>query len=359
MAGPQDTDGSRKETDRTLRAERDRSDDELLTRVHALAEDSEAIIDRARDRARQVLELVREREDRRMVAHGATAEQREDVNTERRLEDVALAEERATADAHWLDEYERRRLAVIQLLAHERGLTDQMLAAERRIVDRSLSAREDVLGHVAHDLRNIVQTIIVNASVILIAPTLEATQTPAAAIQRATAQMNQLLEELIDVSILEAGHQRLDTDPVNLSDLVQDAVAIHEAVAADRGLHLIARAPATLIARIDGRRILRVLANLIGNALKFTPAGGTVEIQLDRVGDECELVVRDDGIGIPEDQRQAIFERFRQFGGAPRLAGVGLGLYIARLIVEAHGGRIWAESPPSAGASFHVRLPLA
>lgn len=360
MASPRDTDKSRTLTDHNLRAERERSDHELLVRSNALAEDSEQVIEGARERARLVLELAREREDQHLVDIGATPDVRETVARERRTEDTALAAERTVADAQRLDERERRRSAMIQLLAFERGATDRTLAAERREADNNIGAREDLLAIVAHDLRNMLNTIMVNTSLIVMARELQATTAPAARAQRVGAQMTQLLEDLLDFSSFEAGKLTLANADVDLVQLASDAIAIQAEVAKAHDLALTLQADVpTLIARGDARRLTRLLMNLIGNALKYTPAGGRVDVVVSRTDAECEVAVADTGIGIPADQLESIFERFQQVGMAPqRASGVGLGLYIARLIADAHGGRIWAESEASAGSTFRVRLPI-
>lgn len=352
---------SRTQTDRNLRAERERSDDELLARSTELAEDAEEVIERARERARRVLELARDREDGQLLASEASPDAREIVQQERRVADATLSAERATADAQRLDERERRRAAMIQLLAFERSATDRTLAAERQLADRSVTAREDLLGVVAHDLRNMLQTVVVNASAIVIAREAAKAVGAAALIQRVGAQMAQLLEDLLDFSSFEAGKLTLAMADVDLLAVVADAMAIHEEVAKALFIAFTMQADATsVLIRGDARRLTRLLMNVIGNAFKFTPADGSVRVSVSVIGTECEIAVSDSGVGIPHDQLQSIFERFQQVGTQPRRSsGVGLGLYIARLIAEAHGGRIWAESELSAGSTFRIRLPMA
>lgn len=141
MPSSNETDDSRLRTDDNLRTERQRSDEELEARSTALAENSDDVIARARERARKVLELARSREDDQLAAAGATAQLRDSVQEERTVADATLAAERATADADRLDERERRRIALLQLLAHERSATDETLTEERRRADQSVRAR--------------------------------------------------------------------------------------------------------------------------------------------------------------------------------------------------------------------------
>lgn len=360
MPSSKETDTSRTRTDQNLRTERDRTDDELLTRSDALAEDAEDVIERARESARKVLELARDREDRQLLTIGATANVRETVREQRSVADATLATERATADVERLDERERRRAAMLQLLAFERSATDITLVDERRLADRSMTAREDLLAVVAHDLRNMLSTVVMNASVIVIAQELRRVTGPAVHIQRAGAQMAQLLEDLLDFSSFEAGRLTLALADVDVVHVVADAVSIHEEVAKAHSLTLTMQAHVpSAIVRGDARRLTRLLMNVIGNALKFTPDDGRVDVTVSVHGSECEVAITDTGVGIPKDQLQSIFERFQQIGTEPRRSsGVGLGLYIARLIAEAHGGRIWAESEPPAGSTFRLRLPI-
>jgi signal transduction histidine kinase len=114
----------------------------------------------------------------------------------------------------------------------------------------------------------------------------------------------------------------------------------------------------SLLARFDHERIHQVLANLLSNAIKFTPEGGRVSIRVEPAEGEIRFSVTDTGPGIAEDELGRIFERFWQVVGGDK-RGLGLGLYISKCIIEAHGGRIWAESQPEAGSTFFFTLPGA
>ncbi|HUS33479.1 MAG TPA: HAMP domain-containing sensor histidine kinase [Kofleriaceae bacterium] len=334
-----------------------------MVRSKAVTEESDEVIERARQRARLVLDLAREREDHGLVRSGVAGGSRETVAQERRTEDAALAAERGVADAQRMDERERRRAAMIQLLTLERAATDRTLAAERTHADRSITAREDLLALVAHDLRNMLSTIMVNASVIVLATDLKTMRGPAVQVQRAGGQMAQLLEDLLDFSSFEAGKLSLASVDVDVVQVVRDAVEIHAEAAKVQKLELTLHADVPkMIVRGDGRRLTRLLMNLIGNALKFTPEDGRVDVHVAVVGDECEIAVTDNGVGIPKEELDSIFERFQRGGieERQRFSGVGLGLFIARLIADAHGGRVWAESGEAGtGSTFRVRLPIA
>jgi signal transduction histidine kinase len=139
--------------------------------------------------------------------------------------------------------------------------------------------------------------------------------------------------------------------------VVTEAVDTLQAQALANGVSLVAEIvlPSPLVA-FDPARMLQVLINLLGNALKFTPAGGKVVVRAERLGDELRVSVSDTGEGIPSDKLEAIFERFLQVTHDRR--GVGLGLYISKCIVQGHGGRIWAKSAIGEGSTFCFTLPI-
>lgn len=116
--------------------------------------------------------------------------------------------------------------------------------------------------------------------------------------------------------------------------------------------------PAEFKATFDLNRVHQVISNLIGNALKHTPHSGSISLSAAQVKNDIEITVRDTGSGIPPDQHTRIFEKFSQLGNDTR-QGLGLGLYIAKWIVEAHGGKIWTQTEPGGGATFKFTLPAA
>jgi signal transduction histidine kinase len=350
----------REQTDDSLKAERLRSDEELLVRSEALAEDAEALITKARERANLVLELARDREDAHLEHMAAAPNLLTVIEHERRTEDGALQTERATAESERIAERERRQLALLQLLALERESTDRTLETERSTTDQSLSAHVDMLAVVSHDLRNLLNVLVINAAAIVMSPDLATTVPLATAIQKAGGQMNILLEDLLDFSSMEAGKLVLKRASTDIVLLVRDAVAIHGPAAQANDIELeLSCAFDALVIEADPRRLTRVLINLLSNAIKFTPVRGRIVVQIMRFDDGVEIAVSDSGPGIPETELDAIFERYRQANPArDRASGVGLGLFIARAIVSAHGGRIWAENTTGGGAVFRVRLPV-
>jgi signal transduction histidine kinase len=139
---------------------------------------------------------------------------------------------------------------------------------------------------------------------------------------------------------------------------MEELAALFQPSASAQGITLeIASSQRSLPMQFDHDRMLQVLANLVANSLKFTPRGGTIRVEAERGKDELRCAVHDTGSGIPADMLEAIFQRFWQVRSNDR-RGVGLGLYITRCIVEAHRGRIWADSPEGVGSTLRFTLPI-
>lgn len=173
-------------------------------------------------------------------------------------------------------------------------------------------------------------------------------------------RLSRLVEELLDVTRLESDGLPVEPEETDLSGLAAEATASFRAQAAAEGIDLAAELPETAPARVDPDRIYQVLANLLSNALKFTEEGGRVRLEVVGDGDDVVVRVRDDGIGMPPERIDEIFEPFSQLDEAPEggASGRGLGLFISKGIVEAHGGSIDAASDgPGEGTTVTVRLP--
>ena len=150
---------------------------------------------------------------------------------------------------------------------------------------------------------------------------------------------------------------RINTSRIDAAAVISEAVETFRAAAAAKGIALDTEITGQPLRwNVDSARMLQVLANLLTNAIKFTPRGGAIRVHGERREGELHLSVTDTGVGIPPHLLESIFERFWQVGVNDR-RGLGLGLYISRSIVKAHGGRIWAESADGAGSTFVVTLP--
>jgi signal transduction histidine kinase len=180
-----------------------------------------------------------------------------------------------------------------------------------------------------------------------------------AIVQRAADRMNRLIQDLLEVKRIESGNLGLEKRPTDATSVVNEAVEILRPIATASSLRLESEvSPDLPPIRVDPSRIQQVLSNLVGNAIKFTPAGGEITLRATPGDHEACFVVADTGPGIPPDALPHIFGRFWQ-GKATDRRGIGLGLAIAKGIVEAHGGRIWVESQVGAGSSFFFTVPLA
>ena len=158
---------------------------------------------------------------------------------------------------------------------------------------------------------------------------------------------------------LEAGHLALSRGPEPVGRLIEEALRVLQPLAAERGQSLVGQAGEELPpVDVDRERVLQVLLNLVGNALKFSPEQGVVRVTAARQGQQVRVSVRDSGSGIAPEDLPHLFERFWQAKPTAHV-GSGLGLFIAKGLVEAHGGLIWVESLPGAGAVFHFTLPAA
>jgi two-component system phosphate regulon sensor histidine kinase PhoR len=172
--------------------------------------------------------------------------------------------------------------------------------------------------------------------------------------------MTQIVQELLELSRIESGRVPLRLIPTPVADVVLPPVERLQPQAERGGLTVVVDLPAGLPPVLaDVERVQQVVANLVHNAVKFTPSAGQVTLSAEPVGQEMVISVRDTGVGIPTDDLPRIFERFYKADRARSGGGTGLGLAIARHIVQAHGGRIWAESTEGRGSTFYFSLPLA
>ena len=346
----------RDQTDESLRAEREQADLALGDELAAIDETADAVINKARARADAVLAGARANTDRQTGRVNARASGI--VAKERSLEDQAVREERADAD----ESLRIERAEHVALLSAERSETDKDLSSERARSDAALATRDAFLGVVSHDLRNMLSGLIGFAGMISRDISrddhVDRILAHAKHIQRSGARMNRLIGDLVDVASIEAGVLAVAREPGDPTHVVAEAVAAFQPQAAAKNVLLTADIqPLPSLVTFDPARLLQVLTNLLSNAIKFTPANGKVAVRADRVGDEVVIAVSDTGVGIPNDQLEAVFARFVQVTKNDQ-RGVGLGLYISRSIVQGHGGRVWAESNIGVGSTFRVALPI-
>lgn len=222
---------------------------------------------------------------------------------------------------------------------------------------RAIEAREQVLKIVSHDLRNPLHTIAMSTELLLesMGPE-EPRKRQVTIIRRAGDRMNRLVKDLLDAAKLESGHLSIEPRAVDVRQLLKEADEMLRPLAAEKSLSLDVMVGDDLPSiDADSGRVLQVLSNLVGNAIKFTPPGGRIVIAARSVDSGIQLSVEDTGPGIPAEQLQQIFGAFWQADPGDR-RGIGLGLTISKAIVEAHGGRLWVESIVGSGTVFHFTL---
>jgi PAS domain S-box-containing protein len=228
-------------------------------------------------------------------------------------------------------------------------------------LQEAVQARDEVLAVVSHDLRNPVGTIGAASELLLEIPVSEAQRREhLSIIHRSAERMGRLIQDLLDVARIESGTFSVHRECVDLVRLALEALDELAAVARKADVQLLgpdARAD-PLIAEVDRYRILQVFSNLIGNAIKFTPAGGSVSIAVEHRNEDVWVCVSDTGPGIPAESRRHLFDRFWKGYRGDR-KGAGLGLAIVKGIATAHGGEVLVESEPGQGSRFSVRLPAS
>ena len=347
----------REQTDESLRAEREKADQTLEDGGSAIDETADAVIGRARSRADDVLAAARATMDRQSSASASGAVIPKILRIERMREDQALQEERANADEILREE----RAEHVAMLSREREETDKDLSHERELSDDALATRDEFLGIVSHDLRNMLNAMVGSAALIEKGASqkdlVDQVVTHARRIQRAGARMNRLIGDLVDLASIEAGVLTVTREVGDPATVAIEAVDTFHAQAAAAGVSLAAEiVPPPSLAAFDSARILQVLTNLLSNAIKFT-AHGKIVVRVEPCGDEIRVAVSDTGVGIASEKLEAVFVRFLQVTENDR-RGVGLGLYISKAIVQGHGGRIWAESTIGKGSTFSFTLPI-
>jgi signal transduction histidine kinase len=358
----------RDKTDASLRKER-ASADHVLAQRRVDIEDvanvnADAVVAEARDVADTVLAVARDQADQlKQAATQSIAQPQAAVIKERKRADETVREDRASADEILRIERAKEAIAFSKLLPLEREKTDRHLLIERARSDDALAHRDDFLGMVTHDLRDMLGGIVLSAESLTQIAEGNREETKILAetqrMQRYAARMNRLIGDLIDVASIDGGKFTVTAVPGDCHALIAEAADTFQSAASAKDISLQVKDDETsLPIEFDHERLLQVLANLITNSIKFTPSGGHIMLCSNREGNDQHFSVSDSGCGIPEEMLESIFERFWQVGKHDR-RGLGLGLYISSRIVEAHGGKIWAESRVREGTTVHFTLPIA
>ena len=352
-----DTEVRRADADEAMRARRVRAD-ALLRESQSLTspdlpagvvEAARELADGERQRERHLADSIVERERQR-------ADDVVDVDREtRRMVDELLGLERAETDSRLRLEREKTDEIVED--------ADALLADEQARSKKALAQRDDFLAIVSHELRNPLSAIALGAYTLLdpARPGLtdRATREIAEDVHIACAQMTRLVGDLLDGVSIESGGLTVNPVQGDARRVIHDAVAMSTAMLRRQSLSVtVEETPGQLLAQFDHPRLLQVFANLFANAAKFTAPGGTISVSVAPTGTSIRFCVADTGCGIAQEDTARVFDRFWQRDRRDR-RGLGLGLYICKGIVEAHGGRIWVSSEPGAGSRFFFTVPAA
>ncbi len=248
---------------------------------------------------------------------------------------------------------------VIVLIARDVTERTRTAMAERLLLE-AVRAREDLLAGVAHDLRTPLGNILLSTAVLLKPPERTASENRKhlERIQRSAQRLERMITDLLDASTMEGGHFAVDRRRLELPPILAQALESCRPLAMTMGLKVVSEiAPDLPAIRADAARIEQVLDNLLGNAIKFTPSGGSVSLRARRAGVMVCVTVTDTGAGIPRAELPHLFDRFWQARHSARM-GVGLGLFLVKGIVQAHGGEICVESEVGGGSTFSFTLPV-
>lgn len=271
--------------------------------------------------------------------------------------------------AYWAEHVtpRTRQVALLQALADSAAVAvenGRLYSAERsarQAAEAETRLRKELLAMVSHDLRNPLGVITMTTSLLgpLLAPLNGRARNHLDTINRSALRMDRLIHDLLDFAAIEAGAFRLAPVPLTITTLMEQAAELGP-LAHERGIDLELRPPERDIAvRCDPDRIHQVFSNLVGNAVRHTPAGGVIQLAATVRENRVELTVSDTGMGIAPDVLPVLFDRVQRPPARTPGSGVGLGLSITRGIVEAHGGSLQVTSEVGRGTTFTFTLPMA
>ncbi len=259
---------------------------------------------------------------------------------------------------------DRALLNEISRITHDYGALHRHTVRDLAASRAELAKAHMVLGTVAHDLRTPLSTVLGFMELLLEDPELTPSQRELGErVDSAARTMTSLTDDLVDA--VTTGVSPLRCTHVDVALLVGRVITRHQLLHPPRGVRVVLEQDASegfpTFVLGDETKLERVLDNLISNAIKFSPAHGVVHVRVAAVddGEDVEIRVRDDGPGVPADQLIDIFFPFHRTVAAAAVPGIGLGLTIVKQITERHGGQVYVESVPGAGATFVVRLPMS
>jgi signal transduction histidine kinase len=382
----------RKKTDRSLKSERSATDRSMTRRSEARQRTTDAARRQIREEADRGLAGQRKaadaerfrRSSSKPASHELESERRwtaESLRRERKRADRGVARSRRRFDSVLAEERGQRRKTAEVLFNRERKRTDRDLGDERGRTDAAFHAaerrlefattasekaaaavllRDEFMAIISHDLRTPLNVIGINAARLAkMVPTGEGAdqiRRMCAQIESAAGRVGRMVDDLLDAERMALAKLRLPARPGDLRDPAREAIDLVSPLVEAQGISLAASLPERpVVTSFDRDRMLQVFSNLLANAIKYTPKGGMVQLAMEANDGLVRVSVSDTGPGIPPEQHERVFRRFTQVGRGQ--GGVGLGLYIARRIVEAHGGKIGLISRPGEGSTFFFTLP--
>jgi signal transduction histidine kinase len=361
----------RDKTDKTLESERQKTDEHLEQKTQEVEEKTSEKLrsmrlatDKAHNSQREEVNLAKEHQ-REVTGTSPTRLDEKLLAQEREGSDKSQAVERGEEERIRTEERVQKQLIAETeaLLEKERINTNSALLEERVHIDLELITRDHFLAIVSHDLKNSIFAISIAAGLIRKGLSKDAVGAVSVlkhlgGIEQAAEGMSRMISDLLDVERMAHDQLRLKRENVDVCKLLQECVDLFAPVVSSKSFSMtIHTSTEPIFANVDHDRILQVLSNLIGNSLKFTPNGGTIALSVRKQETQVEISVTDNGAGIEEEAKVQIFERFSQLTRNDR-RGLGLGLFIAKWIVEAHKGRIWVTSEVGKGSTFSFTLPL-
>jgi signal transduction histidine kinase len=231
-----------------------------------------------------------------------------------------------------------------------------LLMQERKTHSAALADRDRLLAIFSHDLKNLLHALTLNAAIVL-RRNGDTAEKGASNVQAIIGRMDRMLSNLLDLARVNAGKLRVVARSGDAAEVVREAVDAFRPLADEKHLSLrLSETAGPFDARVDHDRIFQVLSNLLSNAIKFSSPEGKIFVSLSTIDHFVRVAVRDFGPGIAEADFERIFECYRQLDGSDA-TGLGLGLFISKSIVQAHGGQIWAESKLGAGSTFFFTVP--